>query len=292
MAVSEPILAVNVARLQLFHGEATGKKNLWRSLDRGHKLLQPRRNGFWGSFWELSVRWASVRLKGLFLTIVFLLVFPLSGASADLGFARSLALEQDCYRALSEVKRFEFLSQPTPESLMIKLPCLAQQGEWTGFEDQLPLFLAQSEVPATNRREVIFQAFEHYIQTGQESKALKLSSNLGIIGREYPTKQASSVWQDPEGAARASAWLPGAGLWMAGRKTSAVVSFGLNTGFLYGTWWAVTHRAPAMGLILMFFEVSWYQGGINAATEAVQENNHARLAEEQRAWLLDIKAKF
>jgi len=230
--------------------------------------------------------------RTLVVTLVLLCGFSAVSRAADLGFARWLASQQDCYRALSEVKGFEYHSSPNPESLQIKLPCLAAEGDWVGFEQALPLFLNEPRIDAPVKRQVVHTAFEHYIETEQHQKAQRLSEKMGLTKTPLPTPETMDSLADPQAARRASAWVPGAGLWMSGRKTSGLVSLGLNTSFLYGTWWAVQNKAPAMALLLMFFEVSWYQGGINAAEEAVVHNNREKVAQEQRTWLLQTETRF
>jgi len=227
-----------------------------------------------------------------YFVLLCLIWCPAWGYSADLGFAQAMADEGDCYRAISEVLGYEYQVEVNARSLAIKVPCLADQQDWAGFEQALPYFLTFKEIPLPIRHSVIRTAFKHFSDTAQPVKAQHLASQLQLEQPPYPTSGTVPNLQDPESVQLASAILPGSGLWMAGKTTSGFISLSLNASFIYGTWWALQHKAPAMAALLMFFELSWYEGGKKAAVEAVERSNHELVKKEQQVWLLHFEGKF
>jgi len=82
--------------------------------------------------------------------------------------------------------------------------------------------------------------------------------------------------------------LPGSGHLYAGRPGQAASSFLLNALFITGAVLAFEHDSPALGAILVFFEVGWYVGGIRSATQAAREENQ----KDESRYRRELKEKF
>lgn len=211
--------------------------------------------------------------------------------AGDLGFAKKLAQEGDCYRAVSELLRLEFLEGPSPEIWAVKLPCLAQQRLWEDYDRNLELALKDPRTSATQARAWRLEALGYNIERQQGTPSLALATALDPQGaQDFPQEPQDRI--DPHKAKLSSAFLPGSGLAYAGKWGPAAVSFGLNALFLVGAKTAWDRGAPALTAVLLFFEWGWYQGGQNAAFEAATQHNRRALQEEQKAWLVQFQARF
>ena len=94
--------------------------------------------------------------------------------------------------------------------------------------------------------------------------------------------------RSPVTAGALSAILPGSGHLYAGRPGQAASSFLLNALFITGAVLAFEHDSPALGGILLFFEVGWYVGGIQSAAQAAREENQ----KEENKYRRELKEKY
>jgi hypothetical protein len=82
--------------------------------------------------------------------------------------------------------------------------------------------------------------------------------------------------------------LPGSGHLYAGRPAQAASSFLLNALFIAGAVLAFEHDSPALGGILVFFEMGWYVGGTRSAAQAAREENR----KEEIQYRRELKEKY
>ena len=227
------------------------------------------------------------RTLGVGLTLF--LALPVG--AADLGFAKKLAQEGDCYRAVSELLWIEYQEGPSPEIWAVKLPCLAQQRLWEEYDPTLELALRDPRTSAAQAKAWRLEGLEQAIQRQEGTKALALATALDPAqAQSFPLEPQDRL--DPKPATLASAILPGSGLAYAGKWGPAGVSLALNALFLVGAKTAWDRGAPALTGLLLFFEWGWYQGGQNAAFEAATQHNRQALQQEQQTWLFEFNSRF
>jgi len=234
-------------------------------------------------------------------------------------FANHLYEQQDYYRALSEYERFVFLfphDYRVPEAKLQIGRCYRGEGRQDkAFSHFIRLFNSNVEKPVG--REAMLEMIAIRKEQQRYSEAIYWTKEL--IER-YPTysgidkvylhlaflqidsgsydeaiisleriqpkspyySEANSLSQElrqrpdikeksPQTAGVLSAILPGSGHLYAGRP---VLAF--------------RHDSPALGGILVFFELGWYVGGIRSATQAAREEN----LERQNRFRHDLKEKY
>ncbi len=79
--------------------------------------------------------------------------------------------------------------------------------------------------------------------------------------------------KNPVTAGILAAVLPGAGHLYVGRKQDAIVSFVLNSAFIWGIVEAFKGEKYVVGGVLCFFEFGWYGGNINGAVNGAYKYN-------------------
>ncbi|UCG13837.1 MAG: hypothetical protein JSU72_05030 [Deltaproteobacteria bacterium] len=82
--------------------------------------------------------------------------------------------------------------------------------------------------------------------------------------------------------------LPGLGHLYAGRPGEAAASFLLNAAFIAGAVVAFENDSPALGGILIFFELGWYTGGIRSAVQAARTANE----QQEQRYRQDLKGRY
>lgn len=209
--------------------------------------------------------------------------------AASLDYARHLAQQGDCYRALSEVFAWEYGQGENAATLEIKLPCLAERKRWERFDPALDRAL--EAWPSPLAEQWAFKGLELAWDRGDEARAEQLYRiHLAELAEPFPKNPSEPKSRTTAMALQAV--LPGAGLAYAGKWGPAAASLGLNGLFLYGTVRAWDQGQNALAALLFFFEWSWYFGGIEAAQEAVDQHNQQALARERRVWLELYQTRF
>jgi tetratricopeptide (TPR) repeat protein len=135
------------------------------------------------------------------------------------------------------------------------------------------------------------------IDTGRYESAMATLERIQPESKYYPRARSlrQALQQRPEKGERSpvlagvlSGVLPGAGHLYAGRPGQAASSFLLNALFITGAVLAFEHESPALGGILIFFEVGWYAGGIRSAAQAAREENQ----KDESKYRRELKEKY
>ncbi|MCG6980472.1 MAG: tetratricopeptide repeat protein [Deltaproteobacteria bacterium] len=135
------------------------------------------------------------------------------------------------------------------------------------------------------------------IDSGKYDSAVATLERIQPESAHYSTARSlrGALQQRPEVGQRSptmagalSAVLPGSGHLYAGRPAQAASSFLLNALFITGAVLAFEHDSPALGGILVFFEMGWYVGGIRSAVQAVREENQ----KEEIHYRRELKEKY
>jgi tetratricopeptide (TPR) repeat protein len=135
------------------------------------------------------------------------------------------------------------------------------------------------------------------IDSGRYDQAVMSLERIQSESKYYPTArslrqalQQRPVTQEksPQTAGALAAILPGAGHLYAGSPQRAITSLLLNASFITGAVLAFKHDSPALGGILVFFELGWYMGGIRSAAQTARDKN----LERQDQFRRDLKKKY
>jgi tetratricopeptide (TPR) repeat protein len=115
---------------------------------------------------------------------------------------------------------------------------------------------------------------------------------LGRAAEERREEIARDVFSLPRRdsllAGGLAAVLPGSGHLYCGRIKEALTSFLLNGVFIAGAVFAIREGYPISGGILSFFELGWYLGGIESASQAAERFNR----EQESQWLKRGEAQW
>jgi tetratricopeptide (TPR) repeat protein len=124
------------------------------------------------------------------------------------------------------------------------------------------------------------------VQLWELEQAAAVFSEVGETNLQYPFAQAlaqelrggvSVPRKSPLLAGVMSGILPGAGQAYTGRYSEGFTSFLLNGAFIWAIVELFSHGNEVAGLVLGFFEVGWYSGGVfGAVNDAHKYNRKAR----------------
>jgi tetratricopeptide (TPR) repeat protein len=135
------------------------------------------------------------------------------------------------------------------------------------------------------------------IDSGKYESAMATLERIQPESKDFPRARSlrQALQQRPEKGEKSpvlagvlSGVLPGAGHLYAGRPGQAASSFLLNALFITGAVLAFEHDSPALGGILVFFEVGWYAGGIRSAAQAAREENQ----KDESKYRRELKEKY
>ena len=200
-----------------------------------------------------------------------------------------LSEKGDCYRAQSETLRYHFTTHqkkisPHPSLIACQFRVGNYQKVVTIAED----FLSEER----NRLQESSLPVEYfltlsYLKLGQDQKAKESwtqyldreQKDPILLDQEIPGRI------NPDKAGYYSMILPGAGFLMSQSYGKAALAFLLNGIFISGTYQA--HQSHQLGLasLLLFFEIGWYKGGINAAEEAATNYNNQIVHNYREMWI-------
>ena len=238
--------------------------------------------------------------KGIAYLAVFLSIQASLQAfekESHLNFPKELYQQKDYYRTVTEVLRIRFQHPKKAEEKRFNLLLVKS---YFHLEDYIQLKTAAGEIlsdrknySSDEKKEVAKYLTLSYLKENNEIAAKTTWDRYvnGNIDHPFPLASEVSGQIDPNRARLYSAIIPGSGMLLSGEYGKAAVSFLLNMGFLLGTYQYYHKEAYGIAGLLFFFEIGWYQGGINASEESA-ENYNRRLVQEQRNRWIEYNIKF
>ncbi len=202
-----------------------------------------------------------------------------------------LYLEEDYYRAISEILKLEFII-PENEKVRLLRPYLLKS--YYHLEDfrQVIRFSTitlrdKTEYSERVTKEAASLATLALLKLGKEEKA-KLLWEQEVYGKPdsaFPLQTQIPDLIDPDRARLYSAILPGSGLLLSEEYGKATVSFLLNALFIMGCYHYAEMKQWGITGLLFFFEINWYTGGMNASAESAINYNNRLIRRYQSSWI-------
>ncbi len=208
-------------------------------------------------------------------------------------FARSLALEKDYYRAISEIYRIKFIysNRFDPELDLILIESYYHSELHDRVIKSSPDLLDQNQIPLNPGFKARLGMFytASLLDRNEASKASKVWEKycLPVSGESFLEGVSIPEPVDPDKARLYSAVLPGSGFFASGEYGKGAVSFLLNAIFIAGAFHYASEQQFGIAGLLVFFELGWYFGGQNAASEAAENYNQKHITGAQKAWISD-----
>jgi hypothetical protein len=190
------------------------------------------------------------------------------------------------YRSISEILRIKFEygeKKIDPELEVIYLKSAYELREHGRIQKTAPDLLKDPGLDENPEalRSIGGILTASYIDTGQYKNAKQTwafccslsNEDLFLLPEEIPGRI------DPARARILSSVIPGSGLLLSGEYRKAAVSFLLNVATVYGIHHFGSRKQFGVASLLFFFEIGWYTGGRNAASEAATDHNHKLVSE-------------
>jgi hypothetical protein len=206
-------------------------------------------------------------------------------------FPAQLFLENDFFRAVSEIYRlkFEYGNTLKPDLEILWLHSQYRLHEYYKVMQNSKKLLDREEIQSvvTQRFEIGKLLTASLIQTGRPDEAGQVWQYhcYPVTGEEFPTADNLPDRIDPEKARLYSAVLPGSGFILSGEYNKAIVSFLLNALFIAGIYQYAADNQYGIAGVLVFFELGWYFGGQNASYEAAEKVNFKKIQQARQDWI-------
>lgn len=251
----------------------------------------------WTNFYKERIKNIIMR-KILYQGIVYLVVFlltPVSLQASDinnrLSFPEVLYREKEYYRVVTEVLREQFHQPKKAEEKKLNLLLVKS---YFHLEDYIALKTAARSILSEEgiydieeKQEVAKYLTLIYLKENKENKAKHIWEKYVLHKEDKSFFLSSNILGqiDPERAGLYSAIVPGSGMLLTGEYGKAAVSFLLNIGFLLGTYQYYHRGAYGIAGLLLFFEIGWYKGGINASKESAENYNRRLVQDRKNRWI-------
>jgi len=215
-----------------------------------------------------------------------------------LQFAENLEKEGDYYRAITEYKRFLYLSNDTllTDSILYIITHLNEK--MNRLEDALNTI---NDIKQKNTEKFKFEVGRIYLLMKKYEQARHFWSNDTILlgwtylregkfkkAREYLKFCDSISFKKPMFAALLSGFVPGAGRVYAGRIGDAIFSFLLTMGSAYSAYHYYQKKAKIPAVIFGSLAIYFYLGDIYGAALSVKIHNKKKSVE----FIHNIETKF
>jgi tetratricopeptide (TPR) repeat protein len=267
-------------------------------------LVQPvsahqRTNPVWNFANRLYEKQDYYRALGEYERFIFLFPTDLLVPKAKLQIGRCYRGEGREDKAFSRFIRLYNSSadEPVPLEALLEMIAIRKEQEryseaifWT--KQFIERYSTYSEIDKIKLHLAFLQ-----IDSGRYDQAVISLERIQPESKYYPAArslhqalQQRSVIQkkSPQTAGALAAILPGAGHLYAGSPQRAITSLLLNAFFITGAVLAFKHDSPALGGIMVFFELGWYVGGIRSATQTARDKN----LERQHQYRRELKKKY
>lgn len=215
----------------------------------------------------------------------------ISSEVTSLSYIQKLYQERDDYRCITEALRLKESSIQLikkDELNLILAACYFRRGKYIASVQTLKEVQCKTEKSlqdCENKKKVLNTA--SYLSLGMDQKAEHVWGYISLSEGDplLPVEKNLPTRKNPETARWLSAFLPGAGLFYTGEYQNGAVSFVLNALFLAGISHYYQEEDYGITMLLTFFEIGWYQGGINAAAEAAENYNRRQKEKMKKEWL-------
>ncbi|MBU2511848.1 hypothetical protein KJ966_10930 [bacterium] len=198
--------------------------------------------------------------------------------------------EKDYYRSISEILKLKFENENYDRILDLYL-----LKNYYQLNNHYQLQLTAEKL-LKERKSLQHRPYQNeikrllsisFLQSGKEDmgKATWDECCLGDGVNLFPMSVNIPDQIDPERARLFSSIIPGSGFLLSGSYSKAVVSFLLNSAFIYGCYQYASKDQPGIAGLLLFFEIGWYVGGRNASYEAAINYNRMLITNYQQQWI-------
>lgn len=133
------------------------------------------------------------------------------------------------------------------------------------------------------RPDVVGQLILLDLRSGRADSAERRLAQANEAGRAPPAPKAGDLdeWRrlprkSPLLAGSLSALLPGAGQAYVGHWSDALLAFGLNAAFIWGTYEAFDRDEDVLGCFLLALDTTWYFGNVYNAANGARRVNEGR----------------
>lgn len=158
-----------------------------------------------------------------------------------------------------------------------------RQQDFQAAIDRLDRFLADHPDDVW-RNDVVCQLILLDLRSGRADAAEQRLAQAQAAGRAPPAPGSADLeeWRrlprkSPLLAGSLSALLPGAGQAYVGHWSDALLAFGLNAAFFWGTYEAFDRNEDVLGCFLLALDTTWYFGNVyNAANGARRMNQNGQ----------------
>ena len=200
-----------------------------------------------------------------------------------------LSEKGDCYRAQSESLRYHFSTdqkEKIPHPSLIA--CQFHAGNYQKVINIAEDFLLENRSKSKKLPlPVEYLLTFSYLKLGQDQKAKESWSRYVDMKQKDPILLDQEIPGriNPDNARIYSMILPGAGFLTSQSYGKAALAFLLNGIFISGTHQAYQNHQFGLASLLLFFEIGWYKGGINAAEEAAINYNNQVVQNFREQWI-------